>query len=483
LVFYFYLLIYSYLYKFIENYGIIAFYSTLSAFIAVADGGLTATLSREFAGKGFKDPYYARSLLYTIERIYIIILLFVVCLIFFFSDFIVQTWLISDKIPYQDLLLYVRLMGVIVALQLFTTLHQGGLIGLQKQVLSNTLYILYSIARSALVIIILLLGGGLLGYFVWQLICSIIYLFFLIYYLKSSIPLKLKASVDFSLFSDIWKYSLGMMYISVLTALSTQVDKLTIANYLSLKSLGEYSLAASLGQIAYIISYPIMIAIFPELTKNIVENQKGNAIKMFHRYAFFISCIASTSTLVIFINAYDIILIWTSNVEIANSVNKPLRLLLIGGMFLALQLIPYYWALANKHTRANIIVDTILVLTLILCLPYFISIYGLNGAAIIWMALNFLSFIFLSALVFSKYMPIKDIKRWIVIDLLVPISIAIILCIAIYFLTFDISHHYWTIIYTFIGSLIILLFDFWVYKKYICNYGTRESVVVNSYCN
>lgn len=450
----------------IENYGVIAFYSTLSAFMVVADGGLTATLSREFAGKGFKDHQYAATLLHTFERAYIIILLIVICVIFFFSDFIVRTWLTSESIPYGDLVIYVKIMGVIVATQLFSSLHQGGLMGLQKQVLANTLYISYNFARSALVIFILLFDGGLLGYFIWQLICIIIYLLFLIHYLKKSLSIKSNHSINFKLFSNIWKYSLGMMYISILTAFTTQIDKLTIANYLSVGDLGKYSLAASLGQIAYIISYPIMIAIFPELTNNIFEYNKNKALKLLHKYAYFISCISFMSVAILFVFSYDVIAIWTTDLDLAILINKPFRMLLIGGTFLALQLIPYYWALANKHTKSSIIVDTTLVIFLFLLLPHFIKVYGMEGAAIIWMILNIVSFILLSLLVFSKYMSSwNDIIRWIIIDIVTPLITAITISVSLFYITKNMPHGYWVIIYSFIGGCLILLLDIIIYKK------------------
>lgn len=67
----------------IEAYGVISFYSILLGLLAFADGGLTATLSREFAGKGHKDRVYAGNLLKTFEAVYIFIIILIIFCIFF----------------------------------------------------------------------------------------------------------------------------------------------------------------------------------------------------------------------------------------------------------------------------------------------------------------------------------------------------------------------------------------------------------------
>jgi VIT1/CCC1 family predicted Fe2+/Mn2+ transporter len=67
-------------------------------------------------------------------------------------------------------------MGVSIALQLFMTLYNGGLMGLQKQVLANKIQMGYSLFRSGLVIIPIYFVRDVYAYFIWQIIGGIVFL-------------------------------------------------------------------------------------------------------------------------------------------------------------------------------------------------------------------------------------------------------------------------------------------------------------------
>jgi O-antigen/teichoic acid export membrane protein len=135
----------------IEAYGVINFYTVILSIFYFADGGLSATLNREFSKN--TDKEYLGNLLFTFEKVYLAICLFIIVIVSSFSGIIALNWLNSDTISPEDLSIYVSLMGISVAFQLFTTLQGSGLMGLEKQVLSNVIHVTSSIFRSALVLI------------------------------------------------------------------------------------------------------------------------------------------------------------------------------------------------------------------------------------------------------------------------------------------------------------------------------------------
>lgn len=153
----------------IEAQGVISFSATLIAFMSLADAGLTSTLSREVAR--FEDYRYIRNLICTVERIYIWIAASIFIIVLAFSNTIAHNFLKAENLSINDLTNYVWMMGLAAAFQMITSLYNGGLTGLQKQVLNNSLGVTYSIFRSLIGLVIVYLIPNLYAYFLWTIFC------------------------------------------------------------------------------------------------------------------------------------------------------------------------------------------------------------------------------------------------------------------------------------------------------------------------
>ena len=248
----------------------------------------------------------------------------------------------------------VKLIGLGIGLQLFSTLYEGGLMGLQKQVLVNKINIIWSLFRSGIVIFPLLLMPSLKVYFIWQIVCNLVLL--IVFKVNLWNELKTDSKIVFSkeLLNTIWKFALGMMGIAFISAINIQIDKLVTSKILSLKSFGYYSLAATISQIPLLIATPIIVAIFPVFSKLVSTNNIKEKIIYFHKFAFVITMISAPIVACIFLYSIPLVTLWTGDIIIAKAVNTTVKVLVTGGFFLCLQLIPYYVSLANGHTRTNI---------------------------------------------------------------------------------------------------------------------------------
>ena len=116
----------------IESYSIIAFYTVLQTFLTLVDVGLAATLNREFA-KTTTSISYKANLLRTFEYIYILLAGIICCCTFIFARQIASEFLNADTISTDNLTDYIRLMGLIVGCNIFVSLYQGGMAGLQNR--------------------------------------------------------------------------------------------------------------------------------------------------------------------------------------------------------------------------------------------------------------------------------------------------------------------------------------------------------------
>lgn len=436
----------------VESYGVISFYTILLTALAFADAGLSATLNREFAKADLRDSSYKQNLLKTFETVYLIIGLSIFSVIFLSAGNIVSNFVKSDVIPSFILVRYVRMMGVIVVFYLLSSLYQGGMIGLQKQVLSNVYLIGYSVFRSGLILIPLIWFPSLDLYFGWQIIIIIGYCLALRSKLKSFVWNGTPSVFNFSYLRNLWKYALGMMIIAIIYSINTQIDKLVISNMLSLEQLTYYTLATMVGQGVFVLATPIGLAFFPELTRLISLSEKEKYYFFFHKYAFIIAAITSGITMAIFLYSYDYIKIWTGRSEVASIIDTTAVVLTISSLFLSIQICPYYLALAHGHTKNNVLLGVFSIIILVPSLYLFISYLGLVGAALSSLTVNIIITFSLSYILINKYMK-GEFYKWILFDSLLPVSVSFITGTFIYLVMNSFPKGWFTILY---GILIVL---------------------------
>lgn len=424
----------------IQSYAIINFYAVILGLIAFADAGLTATLNRELAKE---IPIQEKSnLLYTFERIYIGICLFIVVSIILLSDYISENFLKTNMFSRNQISYFIKLIGIGIGFQLFSTLYEGGLMGLQKQVLANKIKIIWSLFRSGIVIIPLLYIPTLEVYFIWQIACNLILL--VVFKIVTAKELKSNVKPLFSrkMLSNNWKYALGMMGIAFISAIIIQIDKLVTSKVLDLETFGHYSLATTIGQVPLLVATPIIMAIFPVFSFLVSTKNLQQKTENFHKFAFLITVITAPIVACIFLYSIPIVNFWTGNIHIAITINNTVKILILGGFFLCLQLMPYYIALANGHTRTNIITGILSLIFIIPLIVYSVKKYGMIGASFPWLIINFISFIVISYYIINKFLP-NQLYKWFKLDIFIPIVITTLITLLFYFLTYFLKGKYW----------------------------------------
>ncbi len=455
----------------IEAYAIINFYTLLLTLMYFADAGLTATLNREIARTD--DKQYLGNMLFTIERLYLCICLLIVVFITLFSGIIAQNWLKSQLISSNDLRTYIVLMGLSIAFQLFTTLESSGLMGLEKQVLANTIQVSSNIFRSAIVLLPLYFYPKLSTFFIWQLLINMIFFFIMRYNLWKQIKNGLSYNFDKNVLKTVGKFASGMLFMTILSSLNTQVDKLVISKLLSLKQFGYYSLAGILAQIPVLIITPIAVAILPRMVKFSEISDTIGLSKIFHIYSFILSSLASSSALVLFLFTKDFILIWTHNVEIASSIENVTKILLIGGFFLSLQFMPYYLAMANGHTQTNVKLGVVSILLIIPALFFLVKTNGLIGASYIWLIFNVVAFFYLGYFLIDKFLK-NEFKKWLFYDNLIPIIVTLCVGFISFIATNNLPHGFYILIYSILIGLISLSVNLFVFVKLYPQYNLLD---------
>ncbi|WP_353167587.1 oligosaccharide flippase family protein [Acinetobacter sp.] len=458
----------------IESYAIINFYTVILGLLVFADAGLTATLTRELARD--IDIETKANLVYTFERIYLGICFLLMALVVVFAGYIAKNFLKSDLYSIDTIAYFLRLIGVGVALQLFSTLYEGGLNGLQHQVLSNKVKIIWSAFRSGIVLIPLYFIPKLEIYFWWQVICNIVLLFIFRNLLYSYLATReLVFSID--LFKSVSKYALGMMGIAFISAINIQSDKLITSKYLGLTEFGYYSIASTLAQVPTIIASPIVISVFPLFTSYVSQFNIDKLSETYHKYSFLITAVVAPVAFCIAFYSIPLITLWTGKPEISLATNYVVKFLVLGGFFLCMQLTPFYLALANGFTKINLYLGVVCLMTVIPLMIFSIKNYGMLGATVPWLFVNLISFFIIGLYVVNRFLA-GHTFRWLMFDIFLPTLITIV--IGVFVISFPVSMKlpYAFIIESIVIGLSSVVINIMIYNK--CNPSNKLFNLVRS---
>lgn len=408
----------------IEGYGIIGFYTVMVSLLSFADAGLSSAMTREFARESLHNDNYKSSLLKTTELIYLFIAISIIILINIYSEWISSSFLNTNTIPLEKRSLYIRLMGIILSTNLLFILYSGCLMGIKRQIACNLLNIGYSISRSALVLIPLYFYPTVETFLYWQLFSIIATTVLARYYIFSSLKSEHKGKINFQLIKNIWRFSLGMMFMAIIGSVNTQMDKLIIGRLLPLKELGLYTLASTVGQSVTLLIIPLGQAFYPELTNLLSKHSLSDFKHYFILFSSLVSIVSCSVGFTLFFFNYSYVYIWTSDINIASSILIPSRILILANIFLALQYSPYYLALSYGYTKTNIQLGLFFLFITIPLTYYLCNNYGMIGASIPFLLLNIIALFFLSYSLMHRFL--SDLfGEWIYYSMLQPIIICI----------------------------------------------------------
>lgn len=378
----------------VEAYGLIAFYAVLLAVSAVADVGLSATFSREAAARG--NSAKLTDLLGTTERILFGGIAVVALGVIASASWLAENWFqSSSQLPPKEMVGPLRLMAALLVPQMLFTLYSAGLLGLQRQVAANVLQAVLITFRAGLVTLLILWRPELNVFFAWQAIVTLVLAVVARAVLLRAIDQKPTASLRFSLTSvrPHLGYAGGMVVITAISTINTQLDKILISRMFSIADFGYYSIASTLAQLPYAVALPIGVAFFPKLVAHVSERDAGLAAT-YRQYTQLVAFVGALMSFGLAIFAPEILRIWLDS-PVPPILPPLVATLAIGTFLLCLNAPPYYLCLARGRSWTVVVVS---LATLILSVPILLAglhYFGMGGGALAWVLLNLISLVLL----------------------------------------------------------------------------------------
>ena len=410
-----------------ESYSVISFTLVIMGIMAVLDSGLTATLSREFARQDSSDEEKFR-VFRSLEAGYLFIVFTCIVVIFLASEYIAEHWINVRAFTPGQIALFLKIMSFEIGFQLLLRFYMGGLLGLEKQVEANIYQIGWGILRNGLIIIGIMILPSLLFFFIWQTVSTLIFTLLFKINLQKNISrgnyLSFGFKIEKSVLSKVGNFAGGMMLIAFVSAVNTQLDKLSISKLLSIENLGFYTLAVSLSQGLMVVVNPIATAILPRFTGHYSSGQRLEAKNLFSKFSLLISILVFSIMINMVFFSKDLIWIWTGKYDIAEKTYKLLPIVAFAYGMLAMQGLPYMIAIANGYTKINNILGMI---SLIITIPgyYFATKnYGVTGAAVVFCLVQTVTTLLYIYFINNKFLKLEFVFELLLKKIVLPLIVA-----------------------------------------------------------
>lgn len=398
-----------------EAYGLIGMFAVLQAWLTLLDMGMTPTLNREMARflvvKG--DSQNIQDLLRSLEILCLPITGGIVLAIWALSGFLAKDWLRVETIPLAQVSGAIGVMGLVVAGRFVESLYRSSLLGLQRQVFYNVANGLLSTVRAGgSVAVLALVSPTILAFFLWQGLCSLFSLCVLGIAVHKALPRPPRpARFSVAALINIRRFAGGMVGITLLSLMLTQVDKVLLSRLLPLAEFGYYTLAASLAAALYTLVSPITTATYPSLVEMAtIQNERG-LTQLYHKAAQLVTVSLAPPAAVLCIFAPEVMYVWTGNTAHALATASILPPLIIGSFLNAMMWMPYQCQLAYGWTsfalKANLIGTCLLIPAILWVTPH----YGAPGAAWVWAALN-IAYMLVGIPIMHKYILTSEKWTW-----------------------------------------------------------------------
>lgn len=412
----------------VESYGIVGVFTSLMGMLAVLDLGLSQSMNREMArlSTDRSNAHRMADTARTLEAIYWAIALGVVAVIVLLSNFIAYHWLNPEHLSRESLLQALWIMALVIGLRWPVAIYMGGLNGLQRQVLINTLLVIFATLQGVGALAVLwLIEPTVQAFFLWQALSALVQVVVLRIALWRSFSTGYKGKFRKEVLHNIWRFAAGMTGISLVATVLTQLDKVLLSKMLTLTEFGYYTFAATIAAVVYRIIGPVFTAYYPRLTELVSKGDQLGLVKTYHQGCQLMAVSILPATFVLAFFSKEILELWTHNPDVVAHSFLLISLLVVGNALNGLMHIPYALQLAHGWTKLAFYTNVIAVIVLAPAIYFSTLRWGAVGAAGAWIVLNS-GYVLFNVQVMHRHLLVAEKSRWYVNDVAKPLLATLI---------------------------------------------------------
>lgn len=414
----------------LEAYGLIGFFTSLQAILAVLDFGLSATANREMAQQSARGRSgSAGDVVRTLEVTYFGVGTTIAAALLGLSGVLAGQWFKPEALTTSEIQLAVAIFGVTVGLRWPVSMYTGVLRGLERHVLINQMSAALATLRSVGgVAVLVFVAPTVTVFLLWQLLVAAVELMFTRTSAWRALPRVAGASRRFNAgaLRATWRFSAGVAMIGISAAVLKQMDRMLISKLLPLEMLGYYTTAAVIAGNVALLFAPISSAVFPRLSKLWATRDSAGLASVYHKSVRVTALIVAPVCALLMFFSYDVLFLWTRSEDVAAQAAAPLAILAYASLLNSLMHVPYALQLAAGLTRIAVWNNGLSVAVLLPLLYLLVNRYGITGGALGWAIFNTSYFLIMPA-VMHRHVLVGHLKTWVLRDTLPFIATAVAL--------------------------------------------------------
>jgi O-antigen/teichoic acid export membrane protein len=269
------------------------------------------------------------------------------------------------------------------------------------------------------------------AFFLWQGLMSIVTLGILAIATYATLPGAVRSGrFSLQVLRGVWRFAGGMLGITFLATLLTQVDKILLSKLLSLSEYGYYTLAVVVAGTVFILITPITQALYPRLCELHARDDLAAMAALYHQGAQFVSVVAGSAAIVLILFGQTFLQLWTQDPDLAQRVAPLLSLLILGNLLNGLMWIPYQTQLAHGWTSLAVWINIVAVSLIVPAILWATPRFGAEGAAWVWVILNALRLILGVEFMYRRIL-LGEKWRWYMRDVLAPLAAGVTVSVGV----------------------------------------------------
>lgn len=408
----------------IEAFGLIGIFALMQTWLNLLDMGMSPTLGREMARftGGSCSNESIRDLLRSIEIIAMVVAIVITSGVAFSASWLANSWVKSELLSPSVLEQSFVIMGGVIALHFIEGVYRSAIVGLQRQVLYNLVNgVMITIRAFGAIAILHWLSPTITAFFLWQGAISLITVLILNATTYSILPKAMRrANFSLTALQEVWYFAGGMIGITFMALLLTQIDKLLLSKLLPLRDFGYYTLAGTIASVIYMIMTPITQAFYPKFCEQYTQNNQKLLAESFHKSSQLVSVLVGSTAIVLIFFSETFLRLWTQDFELSNKVSLLLSLLVLGTLLNGLTWIPFHLQLAHGWLSFALYVTTLAVLIIVPMIFWVVPRYGAVGTAWTWVMLN-IGYFFIWVQFMCKRILTEEKWQWYFEDVFSPL--------------------------------------------------------------
>lgn len=376
-----------------NQYGLIGFVLLIQASLNLLDAGLGQALVREVSlSLPLPDGRrLASRLIFNVERLYWGFALVVALIVSVMSTYISTHWLKLGVLPIGLGILSVIGAALIFLFQFPGALYRSFLIGSQAQVPLNKILIVANIFRHVGGIILVYLYPYVATYLAWQALVALCET--LVRRAKVWAMLESQNRRDWwdlKEFGHFFRLIRGLSIAIWVGAFFVQLDKVILSKMVSIEEFGYYTIASSVSLGVLQLIYPLLQAVQPKVIA--LKDDPVLVRQLYIKLFLLILSIFSALILGFILLGQPLINLWLRHAEAAHKVYEYCSLLLIGTAFNGLYNVGYMDWIVRRMARNILALNLLSLMLMMILLPITIHAYGIKGATVGWVVINFIGF-------------------------------------------------------------------------------------------